>query len=99
MDHSLVPSPLHCLVASISRALARTTWAGTGSWGCWRTAQSLLGPRLAQPMSMRPPLPLALREGRHGHWRWIGLQELSRQGRRQLRHLQAPWIVRLGLNR
>src|SRR6516165_1447935 len=55
----------------------------------------LLGPRLAQPMGARPPLPLALREAGHGIWRWIGLQELPRQDRRQLGHLQAPRVVRL----
>ena len=59
----------------------------------------LLGPGLAQPMGVRPPLPLAFGEGRHGPRRGIGLQELLRQGRRQRRHLQPAWIVRLGLNR
>jgi len=59
----------------------------------------LLGPGLAQPMGARPPLPLALRKAGHGGRRGIGLQELPRQGRRQLGHLQGPGIVRLGLNR
>ena len=38
----------------------------------------LLGPRLAQPMGPRPPLPLAFGEGRHGRRRGIGLQKLPR---------------------
>ena len=47
-------------------------------------------PSLAQPMRACPALPLAFREGGHSLWSWIGLQELPRQRRRQLGHLQGP---------
>ncbi len=42
---------------SISLALARTTWAGTGNCGCRRTAQSSPGLRAPAPPRHHRPVP------------------------------------------
>ncbi len=49
----------------------------------------------AHPPAARPPLPLACGQRSQGLRRRIGLQELPRQGRRQLGDLECPRIVRL----
>src|SRR4030095_8371736 len=55
----------------------------------------LSGPGVAQAMRPRPPLPRSFGETGQTLRGRIGLQELLRQRRRQLRDLQGPRIVRL----
>ena len=90
------PPAVSCATkARINRALARTTWAGTGSCGCWRRAQSSWVRASLSRWARAHRCHWPCREGGHRLRRRIGLQELPRQRRRQLGDLQGPRIVRL----
>jgi hypothetical protein len=82
---------------SDASAAAGVSWSPGGS--ARRIGPELPGPGLAEPMGARPSLPLAFREDDHGLRGRIGPQELPRQRRRQLRHLEGPRIVGLQRDR
>src|SRR5713226_728066 len=69
----------------INRALARTTWAGTGNWGCWRTFQR--SPMRAS-LNRRP-------RAHRCHWRVVSAVRASGVGQ-ACRNSRANAVVNSG---